>query len=311
MSSELFFLSQNFYKLAGAQDLIGQFDWLENRLKMEDSWDGVTELSTPRIFYQELKDKPGEHKDKIRIVKTIFNSRQELSKWRLKALETLHDENFFLLFPNSDVIGELDMFRRQIKRFGGSKVFSDEHLQKIFRAFKIYTLLYEQFKIETEINLKLYAELIYVPKHTFFSLLNNKLEKKKNYLQKTLTETNFRIFSSFNLLLEKMKIKNNIGSKIEIDHLKDEARQFLTFLLEKEDNYNSCLKQLQNYLQDIFYFSTSASDWNLISYNIRMLYVFDDYPKILKIQSIQKKLNNTESVTWKECLEMDDILNQR
>jgi hypothetical protein len=94
---------------------------LKNKLEAEKSWDAVINDSTARIFFQELKSKPGEHKDKVRATKLLYEIKKALSTWREKAIEVLNFENelFFIL---AAVMLEIIILKQFMKLFLNLKI---------------------------------------------------------------------------------------------------------------------------------------------------------------------------------------------
>lgn len=311
MPSELLFLSSQFCKLAGVQDLDGQFDWLENKLKLEDSWDGVTELSTPRIFYQELKLKE-EHKNKIRATKIIFELRKYLSAWRALAVKSLKEDKF-LHCPSLQyktiyniIKNHIDELRPLIKDFGGSKDFQDEHLQKFFRALKIMTKFIDDWENDRNFPLSLYAELIYLNQNSILEILKQKLEKRIKILSSRIESFNQQLIDFvkyFALDLLSMIYKENLTDLSDSE--KNEFINKIVDVLKEEmedcDDYEivvrNCLQrwsQVSNLpMKNLKY----TDNWEFVVGMLEQIYDNPAHEQRINLKFVLKEVLNTKSIS--------------
>lgn len=296
MPSEFLLLTQQFYKLAIEVDVA-------QRLKMLDSWNGVTDSSIPRIFFQELKNKPGEYKDKIKATKLLFEIKKTLSKFQEYAVFNLNSESHSLFFPEAGseyyfnyLDNLINQFRPLIKSFGGADSFHDEQIAKLFRAIKIYIKFKEAWITGRNFPLKLYAELIYVDETEIFGKLKKKIQIILDRFSELIKEVKDATIEYFQYVCDFCAIASDIknDSFLTKDKLKE--------IVEDYENYNEALGAVKTFLVQFFELNENQKTTLFKSTNFarfdgtfKKLYTFSIYENKNKLENIFVELKTTKS----------------
>ena len=323
MSFNLLSFSQSFYKLATDIDV-------EQRLRMFDSWNNVTDESTARIFFQELKSKPGEHKDKVRATKLLYEIKKILIDLRgellyiINSLKDLHRP--FIFDPYSiiydDFYRKVNEFIPLIKKFGEANSFQDEHLQKLFRVIKIVLWIYNAWKNGQKIPLKLYAEFLYIDEERIlqdYCFAIQEIINKYDKNIKRVQEKSFTDYKNLYVFLVKFKKTKSLFSDENEDESIDDSLGSIEDFLVAEDNYKDAVEDndtfkdalvaIFNFLKkrlNVLEFEIAAmSNWVTFRSSLHQLYLIKDFEKKAQLEKVLKELKSTRSFSD----EMQTVIN--
>jgi hypothetical protein len=246
MQFSFFILSQNFYKFATDIDVA-------QRLRTLDSWDGVTDVAISGLFFQELKNKPGEHKDKIKATKLLLEIKKTLSAFRSNLVGSLNSESYSLFispgsfdyyFDNLDSL--INRFRPLVKSFGGSDSFQDEQLKKFFRSMKIYLNLRGCWYGGQRFPIKLYSELIYVNEDEILEKFMKKIELVLFHILEYIRAVQGDVLDFFTRVCY---VAEDVGNtKNDVSVTEDKLKE----IVEDYDNYEKAIEAAKNFVVQFF-----------------------------------------------------------